>query len=311
YFGHEAAVSHVHWGTETMSDHFLTSSLDGTAQLWNVSTSDPVLSFGIAKKQATSIAKSPSIRSTNSTPATNTSISASNVFQQPQFFFKDKFILTSFNKRNLQLHSYKIQQVKGNEIKPGLNYNTSKVVKSIEFPSAIACFDAPNAFSSYTAVVVTGGGNSALGNIVDLWQGKVVSTFAAKAVHTVSVPNQNSGCSRDLFLTASLQDSIKMWDLRVATKGGEGCSCGSVMQFLGHVNRYGKAQCALSPCGRYALTGSEDKQAYMYDVRGGGVIVKYREGITDTVLGVDFHPSKRIIGTASSDGRVNMFHVDK
>ncbi|KAI9350232.1 quinon protein alcohol dehydrogenase-like superfamily [Obelidium mucronatum] len=305
YFGHDSGVSHVYWGTDTMEDCFLSSSLDGTAQLWNTMATDPILSFGKQVGQRKGVIK-PAATAAASQPLS--------LIQQPQFYFRDKFILCISDKKNLQLVSYKIQSVKTNEIKPGLNYNTFKVKASMAFDATIACFDAPNCFSSYTAITVTGGGGSAVGNVVDLWQQKIVTTIPAKGVHTVMVPNNGSGGNSnvDFFLTASVQDSIKLWDLRAITRGSGTVSAGggAVMQFLGHVNRYGKVQCVLSPCGRYVATGSEDKQAYVYDVRGGGaVLTKLREGISDAVMGVDMHPSRSAVAVASSDGRSSVFSI--
>ena len=56
---------------------------------------------------------------------------------------------------------------------------------------------------------------------------------------------------------------VKLWDLRSA-------SC--VRKFEAHVNRVTPVGASLSPCLRYVCCGSEDRSAYLYDARGGGLV---------------------------------------
>ena len=61
---------------------------------------------------------------------------------------------------------------------------------------------------------------------------------------------------------------------------------------------------------RYLATGSEDKSAYLYDVRQGAVVVRLREGKPpplDVVSDVAFHPSRPQLVTTSHDGRARFY----
>ena len=91
----------------------------------------------------------------------------------------------------------------------------------------------------------------------------------------------------DLFLTAALDGCVKLWDLR--------CSK-AVARFTAHTNRVHTIGMALSPCLRYVATGSEDKCAYLYDVRLASKYFKL-PGATDSVVDVAFNPR---VGVRSS-----------
>jgi hypothetical protein len=54
----------------------------------------------------------------------------------------------------------------------------------------------------------------------------------------------------DVFLTASQEGVVQMWDLR---------ACAPVRSFAGHVSRSQPVGAALSPCLRYIASGSEDR----------------------------------------------------
>lgn len=57
---------------------------------------------------------------------------------------------------------------------------------------------------------------------------------------------------------------------------------------------------------RYIATGSEDKCAYLYDIRAGTYLHKL-SGHTDVVSDVAFHPLSPHLLTASLDGRLRVF----
>ncbi|ORY40243.1 hypothetical protein BCR33DRAFT_719600 [Rhizoclosmatium globosum] len=66
----------------------------------------------------------------------------------------------------------------------------------------------------------------------------------------------------------------------------------------------------MSPCGTYVVTGSEDKQAVLYDVRmGGGVLGRMKEGIKEGVLAVGFGSSRGVVGVGCADGKCLVYKV--
>lgn len=75
----------------------------------------------------------------------------------------------------------------------------------------------------------------------------------------------------------------------------------------GHKNSQVQVGCTFSPCLRYLATGSEDKVAYVYDLRQGSVLHRLRGVHGDTVTGVAFNPLHPQLATACLDGKVHFF----
>lgn len=108
----------------------------------------------------------------------------------------------------------------------------------------------------------------------------------------------------NVFLSAATDSTILLWDLRVKDPVGH---------MNAHVARtFGVGAC-FSPCMRYVATGSEDKCAYMYDLRvgkhGGSVVKKIRTvgANADVVSDVCFHPTKNRVYLASLNGSISAY----
>eukprot|EP00043_Microstomoeca_roanoka_P004647 m.51019 g.51019 ORF g.51019 m.51019 type:complete len:142 (-) comp12589_c0_seq1:286-711(-) len=101
----------------------------------------------------------------------------------------------------------------------------------------------------------------------------------------------------DLFLTGSLGDGLALWDVRAKE---------SARTFTQHSARAYPVGFQFSPCGRYVACGSEDKSAYIYDVRQGLFLHKLGPHL-DVVTDVAYHPSKAIMYTSSMDGKLRVF----
>ena len=65
---------------------------------------------------------------------------------------------------------------------------------------------------------------------------------------------------------------------------------------------------AFSPCLRYVAAGGEDRAATLFDLRMGTVLHRLRDGHTDVVADVAFHPLHPQLATACYDGRVRFFN---
>ncbi|KAJ4949011.1 hypothetical protein JOQ06_020531 [Pogonophryne albipinna] len=87
--------------------------------------------------------------------------------------------------------------------------------------------------------------------------------------------------SYNLFLTSAVTDGVKMWDLR---------SLRCVRRYENHLNRCHPCSAAISPCGRFIASGSEDNCAYVYDIRSSSYLHKLQKH-SDTVLSVAFNPA--------------------
>ena len=71
----------------------------------------------------------------------------------------------------------------------------------------------------------------------------------------------------ELFATSAADSTVKIWDLRARK---------SVQLLSGHTNRgVQPVGIALSPCLRYAASGSEDRAVYMFDLRMGSFLHRY------------------------------------
>lgn len=103
--------------------------------------------------------------------------------------------------------------------------------------------------------------------------------------------------SYNLFLTSAVTDGIKIWDLRTLR---------CVRRYENHVNRCHPCSSAISPCGRYIATGSEDNCAYVYDVRSSSYLHKLQKE-SSTVLSVTFNPSTPQLLTGTLDGKLRLF----
>ena len=164
---------------------------------------------------------------------------------------------------------------------------------------------AVNSFLSHIAVFASS--NKAI-EVVDYnanKTGRLISNAHDRPVHTIAFPSATRYASHppavhDTFVTASTDGDVKVWDLRTRAAAATLC---------GHVNRAHRVGVAFSPCMRYIACGSEDKQAYLYDIRGGARISTL-QGHKDVVSGIAFNPLHPQIVTASLDGHLRTF-IDK
>ncbi|CAE8584140.1 unnamed protein product, partial [Polarella glacialis] len=102
-----------------------------------------------------------------------------------------------------------------------------------------------------------------------------------------------SATSMDLFCSASMDGSVKLWDLRCMQEIR--CFEG------GHVHSAQRLRCRLSPCLRYLCTPSEDGCVCVYDVRTGNVLGS-RHTSREAVCAVDIHPRTGAMASGSFDG---------
>ena len=101
----------------------------------------------------------------------------------------------------------------------------------------------------------------------------------------------------DLFATTAPDGCCRLWDLRQAQP---------VRSLEMHVNRQIAVGCDFSPCLRYLAVGSEDKSAYVYDLRTGRVVERLK-GHGDAVVDVAYHPLHPQLATAGLDGVVRFY----
>ena len=119
----------------------------------------------------------------------------------------------------------------------------------------------------------------------------------ARPPHALAAPRS---ADHDVFASAAVDGVVALWDLR---------SQHAVARFSAHACRRDPTTIAFSPCMRYLATGSEDKAAYVYDVRRAGAedaVWKCR-GARETVACVAFSPMHPQLATAGFDGCLQFY----
>ncbi|XP_038626538.1 WD repeat-containing protein 27 [Tachyglossus aculeatus] len=277
FSGHDGAVTSVGWSHDRK--WLVSASEDRTLRIWSVRSTKPALFLG------------------------------KDMFCKPissaQFYYMDNFILMSSGVE-FQLLKYHIDTCK-DELK---RYQQKSICKSVQkfhmtSPVEITSLSAVNDF--YSHIVLGAGTNRAL-EVFDLSVGcsaAVIPDLHSRPVHQIC---QNKGSAfatqqteaYNLFLTTAIGDGIKLWDLRTLR-----CE----RHFEGHLNRCHPCGIALSPCGRFIACGSEDRCAYLYEMRSSTFSHKLA-GHTETVIHVAFSPSTPQLTTATLDGHLQLFVPD-
>ncbi|XP_042651565.1 WD repeat-containing protein 27 [Tyto alba] len=274
FSGHDGALNSVGWSHD--KQWLVSASEDRTLRVWSVCNNEPALILGKEK--------------------------FCKAVRFAQFYFIDAFILLCCG-AEFHLLSFHVDTTRDdlNRYKPR---SVCKLVQKFTMASTmeITSLSAVNDFYSY--IVLTAGSNRAL-EIFDLNAG--CSTAVIPEVHTRSVHQicQNKGSSfstqqpeaYNLFVTTAAGDGIKLWDLRTLR-----CE----RHFEGHSSRCYPCGIAVSPCGRFIASGSDDKCAYIYQMRSSSFSHKLR-GHTDSVINVTFSPSSPQLTTATLDGKLQLF----
>lgn len=212
------------------------------------------------------------------------------------FYYMDDFIVLT-TRNQLLLYNYYIESLeKLDDIEKTHAQNQYKLVQSFNHSSnTITSMSCINGFISH--LIFTVGSQKDL-NIWDISSGKLLikkENIHDRLIHHIRLPTPSQYCSisqgsLNTFLTSSLDNTIKLWDLRTLN---------SVLCFTGHINNSKSIGMSFSPCMRYIATGSENnvyylniiQSCYIYDIRTGKVLSQLL-GASDTVSDVCFNPLK-------------------
>ncbi|KAG1708317.1 hypothetical protein DVH05_024996 [Phytophthora capsici] len=313
FVGHDQAVRAIHW---SQNDRMLvTVGGDKTSRLWTVESDTPLLTFqGVAPPS--SVAAAAAAMGSMSSAKRNTRQD----IIEARFFYMDKFLLSACG-NVVRLHQFELDEVyaralsnkanlskKKNDVEVLENQSRKKRVAQWSFDemqsvTSLACVN--GAFLSSVAVIA--GSDRSL-RVLDVGAGgggrtiRVVRDAHSRAAHTVALPRPTCYTSHpsnfyDLLLSSAPDSTTHLWDIRA-----DNC----VMRFCEHVNRVHTLGVAFSPCMRYVATGSEDRAAYIYDIRTGRRLVKLK-GHTDVVTSVAFSPLHPQLATAACDGTVRFY----
>ncbi|XP_069463056.1 WD repeat-containing protein 27 isoform X2 [Ambystoma mexicanum] len=227
YSGHDGAVISIGWSHD--KNLLVSSADDRTLRIWSARSTEPAVILG------------------------------KEMFCKPvrctQFYYMDMFIILSSG-AEWQLMKYNIDTDK-DDIKRYKQKSMCKSMHTFQMDSTveITSLSAINDFYSY--IVLTAGSNRAL-EVFDLnaaCSAAIISNAHSRSTHQIC---QNKGSAfsvqnpdaYNLFVTTAIGDGIKLWDLR---------SLRCVRRFEGHINRCHPCGIAVSPCGRFVASGSEDR----------------------------------------------------
>ncbi|XP_068041241.1 WD repeat-containing protein 27 isoform X1 [Anomalospiza imberbis] len=293
FSGHDGAVNSVGWSHDRK--WLVSASEDRTLRVWSVCNKEPALILGKEEFHKTVCFA--------------------------QFYFIDTFILLCCG-AEFHLLSFHLDTTK-DDLKRYKKRSVCKLVQKFPMTSAmeITSLSAVNEFYSY--IVLTAGSNRAL-EVFDLNAGCSTAVIQEAHVRSVHQICQNKGSSfstqqpeaYNLFLTTAAGDGIKLWDLRTLR-----CE----RRFEGHSSRCYPCGIAVSPCGRFIASGSDDKYAYVYEMRSSTFLCKLGRH-TESVINVSFNPSSpqgehgvflvfgfsnvifnQMLTTATLDGKLRLF----
>lgn len=290
--GHNGCVTSASWSHS--GKWLLTASTDKVARLWSVHQPETPL-VTVSEVQH-------NFKTSSAGKTVMNHEQFSKEITEAQFFYIDKFFLI-VSGNCLYLYKYCIDTEKPDDVKRYQNNSRYKLVKTFQQQAQqITAMSCVNEFHSY--IILCAGSNKNI-EVYDMNVGRsarVMQNVHCRPVHCIS---QNKGSAfvshpsdaYDLFVTAAVTDGIKLWDLRT-----DKC----VRHYEGHANRFHPVGIAISPCARFIGTGSEDKAAYLFDIRSPTYTHKLL-GHTDVVSDVAFHPLYSQFSTSSVAGKLTVY----
>eukprot|EP00698_Gefionella_okellyi_P009607 TRINITY_DN2459_c0_g1_i4.p1 TRINITY_DN2459_c0_g1~~TRINITY_DN2459_c0_g1_i4.p1 ORF type:complete len:730 (-),score=168.58 TRINITY_DN2459_c0_g1_i4:73-2262(-) len=279
FLGHDGAVNSVMFSHG--SKLLLTAGSDGTARMWAVGKGgDPLLIFRPPECDGVRFAR---------------------------FFQLDRYAVLAAGS-DLRIYKFAIDEKPRSDVKG--QQSTYKLLQrhSMEAQNLVT-FACVNGFMSN--LVLCAGSNRTV-SVYDAAVNKTVASFEdahSRPVHTIAMAAASAVCASippsqyELFATSAPDSTVKLWDLRQQ-------KC--VQLLTGHTNRgVHPVGIALSPCLRYAASGSEDRAVYVFDLRAGSFLHRLG-GHSDVVSDVAFNPHHPQLATASFDGTLRFFSdIDK
>ncbi|XP_029377651.1 WD repeat-containing protein 27 [Echeneis naucrates] len=274
YTGHDKAVCSLSWSLSRQ--WWLSASEDQSVRVWGHGCTEPAIIMG------------------------------NSLFSKPirgaQFYYLDKFLLFASGSF-LHLYLYNVDMTH-DDIKRYEQRSVVKLAKCLTTTTAtdINALSAVNDFFSYIILLCSSDRSIQVFDMNKCTVASQVPNAHSRAIHCIT---QNKGSifstqapeSYNLFLTSAVTDGVKMWDLRTLR---------CVRRYENHLNRCHPCSSAISPCGRFIASGSEDNCAYVYDIRNSSYLHKLQKQ-SDTVISVAFNPAIPELLTGTLDGRLRLF----
>ena len=286
----------------------LAASADGSASVWDVTADHPPPAPLLHLRHVRGSPPPFEQQSSSSSPSSSELFSGE--VRGARFFYLDRLILLAASNA-VHLYSYSLTRNPADDTRRAAPLRHAyKLAHRWALPTAAQHATAVAAANAFLSPMVLAAGSDRSLAAFDAGTGQTVLEISGaheRPVHTISLYDGGRGggdAARgcELFVTAALDGAVKLWDLRAPRTAAR--------TFAGaHANRVHAIGAALSPCLRYVGVGSEDRHAYLYDVRGGGVVGATDGAVraVDAVVDVAFSPVHPQLATASLDGRVRFF----
>eukprot|EP00798_Chlamydomonas_sp_ICE-L_P014831 gene14831-20884_t len=270
-------------------------------RLWNAACAQPLLEFSNLQYQGS---KAPA--GMPPTPSSKANSPFVSEVKAARFFYLDAFIILATSSK---LHVYRYKLCGGDkmdDIERLRNNNRYRLAGTYSSPAqAIINFSCVNAFLSPLAILACSNRSVEVLDVATMTCVSTIEDAHARPVHTIvqsasaSLFTSHPREACELFVTSAQDSTLKLWDVRISR---------CVRTFTGHGNSQIATGAAFSPCLRYLASGSEDKVAYLYDMRMGTVLHRIGKGVhKDSVVDVAFSPLHPQMATATLDGQVHFF----
>jgi len=249
--GHTGAVNSVAWTRD--ASMLVSASVDRTARVWSPlkSTAEALVVIDRRGRGGTTIDEKNGL--------------LNDEVKHAQFYYMDRFLCLVIGGRML-LYEIKLANDACDDLERLRKKNHFREVACFqsraERISAMTCV---NGFLSHILLAACSNRS------VEVWDAATNQLIHAipeaheRVAHALVINEASSFVSHpsesyDLFLSCATDGVVALWDLR---------SCGRVCRFQGHSCRVHPVGVELSPCLRFVAVGSEDRCAYLFDVRMG------------------------------------------
>ena len=272
--GHKTYSTTVDASLSLRSPLFVSGSTDGMLALWK-----PL------KKE---------------TPVLSVNLSPNREIRGARFFYMDNLIVASSGSK-VVIAKY-LLDFGGGDLDRSRNLSKLTETLSLQTPAQnVTAVDCINYFLS--SLVLWSGSNKQIGiyDVAVEEHVRVLDDAHTRSIHSL-VMMANSRFAQvgtdtlHCVASAGLDSCVRLWDLR--TKN-------SVRSFSSHVNNSLTTGLCFSPCGRFLVSGGEDRHAVIYDIASGATLAKLP--VSDTVTSCRYHPTQPLLAVGTLNGAVRFF----
>jgi len=270
--GHTAPVQTLDCAANLQHPLVASGSSDGVVALWRPSTRDkPYVLHSVGKD-----------------------------VKAVRFLYNDKLLAVATGPK-VSLFKYAVDDG-GDDLHRGRN--TSRLVEAHQFTSAAQAITGLACINFVTSTLLAWVGSNRQFGVYDIATGqdlRVIDDAHTKPIHTVAMQSASryvdvGSDALHTVLTGSFDSTVRVWDLRRKSP---------VRTLIGFPNTSLKVGLCLTPCGRFAMVGGEDRHMYTFDLCTGSVLSRLPAG--ETVSAIAAHPTQPLVLAATTNGVIRFF----